>query len=375
MMKRNTYQILKKNIHDVNLYSLTEKFWIDALNNLVSWSGQTGLEPDIGTIVRNVTGSLPFGYYEWGGVSWSLYTGSTQNDYEILLPLESSVDEMGVMVGFDGDIEQVDQIVNFTYTQTGDTLTIYGTTNPEKLKKIVEENFTISWGDGTITTGFSVNLGIEGTNLPSASHTYTYTGTTGFTVSLSLDTPWSKQVVSKNIAFPEFDLIVENPLGTFSGFTIPFTNSITGSIDYLNNLDYTNNTGFTSFTYYSIGRSRIEEKKLYGSNTYSGTTTGITDGLSYTGYTIDNLTYQDRSDGVTLITGHTSGFTKEEVVNYVITRNEHFLGFVDDPTIFSDVFVERGKQGVMEKNFRLGEIDNVGELNIYGNGYFNIKKQ
>jgi hypothetical protein len=59
----------------------------------------------------------------------------------------------------------------------------------------------------------------------------------------------------------------------------------------------------------------------------------------------------------------------------MITRNEHFLGFIDSPTIFSDIFVERGKQGVMEKTFRLSEIDNIGELDVYGNGYFKIRKQ
>jgi len=76
-----------------------------------------------------------------------------------------------------------------------------------------------------------------------------------------------------------------------------------------------------------------------------------------------------------MITGNTSGFTKEEVFNLVLTRNEHFLGFVDEPTIYSDVFVERGKQGVMEKNLRLGEIDNMGEIDVYGNGYFKVRKQ
>jgi len=43
--------------------------------------------------------------------------------------------------------------------------------------------------------------------------------------------------------------------------------------------------------------------------------------------------------------------------------------------IYSDIFVERGKQGVLEKSLRLSELDNTGELNIYGNGYFNIRKQ
>ena len=85
--------------------------------------------------------------------------------------------------------------------------------------------------------------------------------------------------------------------------------------------------------------------------------------------------YYDRSDGYTEISGHTSGFTKTEVINKMLTRNEHFLGFVEQPTVYSDVFVERGKQGVMENNLRLGEIDNMGELNVYGNKFFTIKKQ
>ena len=43
--------------------------------------------------------------------------------------------------------------------------------------------------------------------------------------------------------------------------------------------------------------------------------------------------------------------------------------------IYSDIFVERGKMGVSEFNLRLSEIDNLGELDIYGNGFFNVQKQ
>ena len=75
-----------------------------------------------------------------------------------------------------------------------------------------------------------------------------------------------------------------------------------------------------------------------------------------------------------MITGTTSGYTKEEGFNTVLTRNEHFLGFIEDPIIYSDIFVERGKQNVMEKNLRLGEIDNTGELDIYGNGFYTVRK-
>jgi hypothetical protein len=78
---------------------------------------------------------------------------------------------------------------------------------------------------------------------------------------------------------------------------------------------------------------------------------------------------------MTQITGMTSGFTKEEVFEQTLTRNEHFLGFVEEPRVYSDIFVDRGKQGVVEKNLRLGEIDNIGELAVYGNGFFKIRKQ
>jgi hypothetical protein len=135
--------------------------------------------------------------------------------------------------------------------------------------------------------------------------------------------------------------------------------------------------------------------------------TGTTEGVIWSGYTIDNLYYQDFPDDYTMITGsvpnhrfgptsgytyeisgntintvpylttsgNTTNFVTEYVVNHMLTRNEHFLGFIDDPTIYSDIFVERGRQGVMENNLRLGEIDNMSELDVYGNGYFNVKKQ
>ena len=285
--------------------------------------------------------------------------------YNIPLFLESSVDEMGVMVGFDGDIEQIEQICNFSYTQTGNTLQVYNTVDTSKTAIIQNIDFTINWGDNTTS--------ILSTTILTTGHTYSTTGET--IVSISIDTPWSKFLLKKNIIIPS-DTTVINPLGTFSGFTIPYT-TITGqTLDYLNDLDYVNHSGDTTFMFAAIGKSRIDEKKLYGpSNTYTGVTTGVTAGITYSGYTIDNLYYQDYDDGITTITGSTTDFTKEEVFNQMLTRNEFFIGFIDEPVIYSDIFIERGKQGVLEKSFRLSEIDNIGELDIYGNGYFNVRKQ
>ena len=160
-------------------------------------------------------------------------------------------------------------------------------------------------------------------------------------------------------------------------FTIPYhvleteiTQGYENDLDYV---AYTGETSFTGITYYNaIGLSKVSELKKYGSNEYVGITINSD---NTTGYTIDGVYYQDNPEGFTIITGNTVGFKKEEVIFEVLSRNEHFLGFVEEPTIYSDVYVDRGKQSVMEINLRLGEVDNMGELSNYGNGYFKVKKQ
>ena len=74
-----------------------------------------------------------------------LYKSGTT--YNLPIFLEAKADEMGVMVSFDGYMEQVDQLCNFSYTQTGSTVTVYNTVNPDKLRKIVDQTYSINWGD------------------------------------------------------------------------------------------------------------------------------------------------------------------------------------------------------------------------------------
>lgn len=304
-----------------------------------------------------------------------------ETEYNLPIFLENKLDEMGVMVGFDGEIEQVEQVVNFTYRISGNTVTVYSSSNTDKFRSLVEQNFTVNWGDNTTST-LAVNDSKTPTQ-PSVSRTYTNSGY--YVITLSLDTPWAKDSIQKKVKVPAINPnVIENELGTFTTVEIPSYTNMTGqSINYINDLDFTNTTGDTTFRYVGIGGSRLSELKKYGENQYIGITTGSDDIGNYTGYsfTYTNnsdtmvLSYRDYKDNVTMITGSTTGFTQESIFNTMITRNEHFLGFIDEPTIYSDVFVERGKQGVMEKNFRLSEIDNIGELEIYGNGYFNIRKQ
>ena len=291
---------------------------------------------------------------------------STQ-DIDIPVFLSSTMDEMGVMVSFDGDISQVEQICNFSYTQTGNTVTLINTVDISKISEIFEVVFDVDWGDGTTDT-----IGVHnGTLLNTLNKVYSVSGE--YTVAIKINTPWMTKKIKKVIQVPQ-NTTISNPLGTFSGFTIPYETT-TQTQDYLNDLDYTNTTGNTTFNFAATGVSRISEKKLYGSTTYSGVTVGSQDGVTFSGYTIDDLYYMDFEGGITMITGSTSNYDKEELFNQMLTRNEHFIGFIDEPSIYSDIFVERGKQGVLEKTFRLSEINNMGELEKYGNGYFNIRKQ
>lgn len=421
-MKKLKYEILRKNIPGIVLYTAGQ-YWYDKDFSLVPWSGTT--PPSIGTIVmdtswyNDITYSVgettQYGgevyrsllssninktpstettywvkinkydrinteqgkYYTWNGSSWALTTkANAYDDYNLPLFLDAKADELGVMVGFDGEIEQTEQLCNFVYkSPSGNTLTVYNTASTNPLKRIVDASFVINWGDGSSTQSIGILSGLT--------KTYSTSGTKS--VSITMTAPWKTQTVTKQIKLP---LTSNNPTDlatfTFSGATLPYFNVSDYYLengrtqDYGNTYDYTQ-TSYTGATFLALGKSRKIEKKLYGGSTYSGVTgTTITiEGATYNcdRYVIDGLTYLDLSDGTTYITGNTSSFVSESEFTKKLTRNEHYLGFVSDPVVYSDIFVERGKMGVAEFNLRLGEIDNIGELDIYGNGFFEVKKQ
>jgi hypothetical protein len=101
---------------------------------------------------------------------------------------------------------------------------------------------------------------------------------------------------------------------------------------------------------------------------YSGVST---DGL-YTAYTINNIDYYDYSDGTTLFAVYSSGLTSDMVVCQPIVKNELLLGIIDEVEVQSNIFIERGKNSALERIERLGEVDNIGDLEKYGYKFFNI---
>ena len=58
-----------------------------------------------------------------------------------------------------------------------------------------------------------------------------------------------------------------------------------------------------------------------------------------------------------------------------LTKEEVLMNVCQPTEIQSEVFIERGKQTVYEPNQRLGEVNTIGGLEIYGYGFYNIKTQ
>jgi hypothetical protein len=101
--------------------------------------------------------------------------------------------------------------------------------------------------------------------------------------------------------------------------------------------------------------------------TYWGGGTGL-----YTAYTINGVDYYDYSDGTTVFV--VSGVTPIDTVCEPIVKNEALLNVIDEPEVQSNVFIERGKVSGLESMERLGEVDNIGDLEKYGYKFFNIIK-
>ena len=57
-----------------------------------------------------------------------------------------------------------------------------------------------------------------------------------------------------------------------------------------------------------------------------------------------------------------------------ITKEEFLLGIISRPEVENDVFIDRGVVPVLDYHLRLSEIKNLGQLQQYGNGYYNIDR-
>ena len=170
IMKRINHTIRRKKIPKVKLVSLTSNTWYDSNGTPTSWTGKTdflatGFTPTTGYLIKNVTGgTVTDGYYTWNTPSvgtWNIITGNTTqinqqiyDDFQLLLFLEATADEMGDMVDFDKNIQHNKISANFTYnsicSETGSTITINNTTTYQ-LVNIINANNTNSNGSTNVS--------------------------------------------------------------------------------------------------------------------------------------------------------------------------------------------------------------------------------
>ena len=99
---------------------------------------------------------------------------------------------------------------------------------------------------------------------------------------------------------------------------------------------------------------------------YYETTTGETRtifGTIFGRYQIPLTTMYYRSEGFNETNVHLSATTKEE----------YLLGIPSSPTVFNDLFIDRGRATVVQSHMQLGEIKNMSDLTNYGNGFYNLR--
>lgn len=338
----------------------------------------------LSSIIKEVTYSgNTFGVYT--GMTSLLTSGvnGTSSLTGLTIPILLTQDclDMGYYSTFDGAIQQKETVLNYVFSaENKNTYCVYNTSIFNSYTK--ESEYKIYWGD---------NKKIEVMDDIKKCHSYDSNGK--YVIRIEQNNNFGTNIISKTITIP-FDKnnVSNNPNGTiefipsggpWKGTPLKYNYIFTGDTgmdidDYLYDSEVTV-TGYT--------KSNLFDFALYGNKTYDvgfeiknngktyGKITEIND--SFTGYTIyvngnDGIKYKDYSFGLTTFEFKSKGLRKESIVLSAITKNEALLKSVDDVQIFSNVFVERGKNSGYEKVQRLGEVKTLQDMEKYGYGYFKL---
>jgi len=314
----------------------------------------------------------------------SLLTGLTIP----ILFRETAVD-IGYYSVFDGAIMQADVVKNFVFSATTSLpkrYYFYNTSETQLRTFLQLSTYSVDWGDSspqqTITT----------TSPNYIYHDYINSGS--YLITLIQNTPWGTNTVKKTVVVPFTGTTIQNPngsayftpnIGSWSATSISYDFIFSGDSDNHISSQTSNNYVSVPFPISGYTTSRINELSQYGVTKYplyvpiikNGQQFGVitTMSPSYTGYTIEGVQYLDFPDKTTVYVFNSSGLTSDWMVESAITKNESLMNIVSDPEVQSDVFVERGKNSALERVERLGEIDNIGDLENYGYGFFNFVNQ
>jgi hypothetical protein len=320
----------------------------------------------------------------------SLLTGLTIP----ILITQSNVD-IGYYSTFDGLVTQKDTLLNFIFsanTSNPNTYYFYNTSDVEFKKFLSFSSYKLDWGDGiapiqTITSS-SPNF-----------QSYTYPASppntqVKYTVSMSGMSPWGNNVIKKDVYVPFTGMTIDNPNGeaffypsggNWSATPISYDYIFSGDSECI--LPDPFYDEFTSVPFLVTGytQSSVNDLQVYGPTKFlTGVTITGDTGLvgtflgtlsdGSTGYTINGVNYYDFPDGTTIFVVQSSGITLDNIVCSAITKEEVLLNVIDQPEVQSDVYIERGKNSAFERIQRLGEVDNLGDLEKYGYKFFNVIK-
>ena len=312
----------------------------------------------------------------------SLLTGLT-----IPILLTENINDIGYYSIFDGMVLQQETMLNFIFTGDGNTICVYNTSDTEFRKYLEFSNYFIDWGDGVPEVFNTIPL----------CHTYpSSSNIEDYVITLTGVSPWGTNKIRKTVYIPFTGVTIDNPNGTAT-FTPAGGNwaSTSFSYDYIfsgdsscdatvDDLFLFNDSSTYPILVTGYTQSSLRDLRQYGAIPYKpgvsvtgntgaiGMYSGVSlDGL-YTAYTINDIDYYDYSDGTTLFVVTSSGLTSDMVVCQPIVKNELLLGIIDDAEVQSNIFIERGKNSALERIERLGEVDNIGDLEKYGYKFFNV---
>lgn len=342
-------------------------------------------------IVSETVDGYTFGIYSGltsmlqGGPSGSsLFTGIT---FPILL--KQKYQDIGYYDGFDGNITQQVISANFSFTSSTEspyTVSLFNNSS-EGTVYLADSTYTINWGDGTseIINSFYPDF---------INHTYAgpLPNPTSYTITLTQENVWGIVTINKTVVIPYSLVENTNPFGTvtFANTTgswsaSPQTYNFIYTADSYNQIAYQVGSFYGEVPYFITGStiSRLTDLQMYGSNQYQvGQTVNLAGGgygvvnyitSQYTGYTINNTDYIDYPSGISIFIVSSSGLTSDMLVQSAITKNEVLMNVIDQPQLFSSVFVERGKNSALENFRRIGEVSTMNDLVNYGYNFFNIE--
>jgi len=311
----------------------------------------------------------------------SLLTGLT-----IPILLTETVTDIGYYSVFDGMVLQQNTMLNFIFSGITNTKNcyFYNTSDIEFKKYLEFSTYKIDWGDGQVSA------------VTSTSMYHSYSNSTAYTITLSGMSPWGINIITKTINTPFTGVTISNPKGVanFKPAGGNWSNTLL-SYDYifsgdstcdatLNDIHLFNPITNIPFLITGYTTSSLSDLKQYGTTLYKPGTQvtgntgmiGMYSGVSwnglYTAYTINDIDYYDYLDGKTLFVVKSSGLTSDMLVCEPIVKNDLLMNTIDEAEVQSNIFIERGKNSVLERVERLGEVDNVGDLVKYGYKFFNV---